>query len=141
MLNRCEFIGNLGRDPEVRHTQSGDKVVNLQLAVTERWKKDGEQKERTEWVRCVIWNQGLAKVAEAYLSKGSRCYIAGQMQTRQWEKDGAKQYTTEIVLNFDGKLVLLDRKQDSGDQAYSTRAKEQWDGKSGGGDLDDEIPF
>jgi len=100
MLNRCEFIGNLGNDPEVRNTQSGAKIVGLSIGVTEKWKdkNTGEQKEKTEWVRCQIFNEGLAGVAEKYLKKGSKVYISGSMQTRKWQdKDGSDRYTTEIV--------------------------------------------
>lgn len=110
-LNKATLIGNLGKDPEVRHTQDGRPIVNLSIATSESWKdkQTGERKEKTEWHRVVIFNEGLAKVAEAYLKKGSTVYIEGQLQTRKFtNKDGAEQYSTEIVLqNFRGELVLL----------------------------------
>lgn len=148
MLNRCEFIGNLGRDPEVRNTQAGKKVVTLNLAVTEKWKdQSGERKERTEWVRVVIFNEGIGGVAERYLSKGSRCYVSGQMATRKWtDQSGAEKYTTEIVLSqFDGKLVLLDGRDSGGDSGSrdDSRQETRGGGRTGGGyDLDgDTVPF
>lgn len=133
MLNECSFIGNLGADPEIRSMQSGDEVCNLSLAVTERWKKDGEQKEKTEWIRLVVFG-GLVSICKNYLKKGSKIYIKGQLQTRSWEQDGQKKYSTEIVLRgFDAKLVMLDSKgaDQEAKQAVSN---------SGGG-FDDEIPI
>lgn len=145
MLNRCEFIGNLGRDPEVRNTQDGKKIVNLNLGVTEKWKsKSGERQERTEWVRVVIFNEGIGGVAERYLSKGSRCYVSGQMATRKWtDKDGAERYSTEIVLSqFDGKLVLLDSKDRREDYPDPRDEPPQGQGHlPSNADLDDDIPF
>lgn len=110
MLNQCQFIGNLGADPEVRTFQNGGKVCNLRLAVTEKWKKDGETKERTEWVTVAIFSEGLIGVAERYLRKGSKVYISGKMQTRKWQdQSGADRYSTEIILQgFDAKLTMLD---------------------------------
>lgn len=111
-LNRCTFIGNLGKDPEVRTMQNGSKVANLSLACSESWKdkSTGEKKERTEWVRVVIFGQ-LADVVEKYAFKGSKLYVCGQLQTRKWQKDGVDQYTTEIVLQgFGGELTMLDGK-------------------------------
>ncbi len=135
MLNRCEFIGNLGRDPEVRTTQSGTTIVHLSLGVTDKWKsKDGERKEKTEWVRVVIFNEKLAEVAEKYLRKGSRVFIAGAMSTRKWtDKSGVEKYTTEIVLqSYRGELVMLGEPQGATGQR----------GDDGNGDeIDDEIPF
>ena len=141
MLNRCDFIGNLGRDPEVRSTQSGQKIVNLNLAVSEKWRDaSGEQKERTEWVRVVIWNEKLGEIAEKYLTKGSRCYVSGQLHTRKWtDQSGAEKYSTEIVLQrFNGTLVLLGGGEKSGGD-YGQR--EAYKSSGGGGALDDEIPF
>lgn len=135
MLNRCEFIGNLGRDPEVRTTQSGTTIVHLSLGVTDKWKsKDGERKEKTEWVRVVIFNEKLAEVAEKYLRKGSRVFIAGAMSTRKWtDTNGNDKYTTEIVLqSYRGELVMLGEPQGATGQR----------GDDGNGDeIDDEIPF
>ena len=141
MLNRCEFIGHLGADPESRSFQNGGKVVNLRLAVTEKWKtKDGERKERTEWVAVSIFSDGLAGVAEKYLRKGSKVYVAGKRQTRKWQhQSGADRYSTEVVLQgFDALLVLLDSKgSDDGGAAHEPASKaDPFDA-----DLEDEIPF
>ena len=142
MLNHCQFIGNLGRDPEIRSTQSGDKVANLSVAVSETWKdkNTGEKRERTEWVRVVIFGP-LAGVAEQYLHKGSKVYLAGKMQTRKWtDQSGAERYSTEIVMQgFDAKLVMLDGRQESGERHESYQGNQGL--PAGGGDLDDEIPF
>jgi single-strand DNA-binding protein len=133
-LNRCEFIGNLGADPEIRRLSSGDPVVNLRLAVTEKWRaQSGERKERTEWVTVVIFNDNLAKVAEQYLKKGSKIFVAGSLQTRKWEKDGVERYSTEIVLQkFRGELQMLDTKQATGGRSAEP------DDVAGD---DSEIPF
>lgn len=142
MLNRCEFIGNLGRDPEVRRLASGDPVVTLRLAVSEAWKDKatGERKERTEWVQVVIFNEHIAKVAETYLRKGSKVFVAGAMQTRKWQdQSGAEKYTTEIVLQrFRGELTLLDSKSEGG----ASEPRQQEPAKGGyASDLDDDVPF
>lgn len=116
-LNKVQLIGRLGADPESRSLNNGGKVVNLRLATSESWKnQSGERQERTEWHQIVIFNEGLAKVAESYLKKGSQCFIEGQLQTRKWtDQSGADRYSTEIVLQkFRGELVLLDSKS-SGD--------------------------
>jgi single-strand DNA-binding protein len=118
-LNKVMLIGNLGADPEARSLNSGDEVVNLRLATTESWKdKGGNKQERTEWHSVAIFNQGLCKVAKNYLRKGSKCYIAGQLQTRKWtDQSGADRYSTEIVLQkFNGELILLDAKANGGAQ-------------------------
>lgn len=110
-INKVILVGNLGNDPEVRAMQSGDKVVNLSIATSESWKDKatGERKERTEWHRIVIFNQGLVTVAENYLKKGSKVYIEGQLETRSWEQDGQKRYSTEVVLRpYRGELAMLD---------------------------------
>lgn len=140
-LNRCEFIGNLGKDPEVRTMQNGDKVANLSLACSESWKdkSSGERKERTEWVRVVLFG-GTAEVAEKYLSKGSKCYVAGSLATRKWQnKDGADQYSTEIVVNkFGGQLILLDKPKSEG------RQDDRGDAPRHGGfdsDANNDAPF
>lgn len=114
-VNKVTLVGNLGKDPEVRRMQSGDAVVNFSLATTESWrdKTTGDRKDKTEWHSVVIFNDGLAKVAESYLRKGSKVYIEGQLQTREWEQDGQKRRATEIVLQkYRGELVLLDGKRD-----------------------------
>lgn len=143
MLNSCEFIGNLGADPEIRSFQSGGRVCNLRLAVTEKWKKDGEAQERTEWITIAIFTDGLAGVAERYLRKGSKLYVRGQWRTRKWQdQSGNDRYSTECVLQGpDAKLVMLDG---PGERKVSDTTG---DGSRGhaqafaGDDLDDSIPF
>ncbi|MCX7341560.1 MAG: single-stranded DNA-binding protein [Hyphomicrobiales bacterium] len=112
-VNKVILIGNLGKDPEVRRMPSGDAVVNFSLATTESWrdKATGERKDKTEWHDVVIFNENLAKVAESYLRKGSKVYIEGQLQTREWDdqQSGQKRRRTEVVLQrFRGELTLLD---------------------------------
>ncbi len=110
-INKVILVGNLGRDPEVRSTQDGGKIVNLSIATSERWKdrNSGEQRERTEWHRVVIFNENLARVAEQYLRKGSTVYLEGQLQTRKWtDQQGVEKYTTEVVLaRYRGELTML----------------------------------
>lgn len=136
-LNKVQFIGRLGADPEARSLSNGGEVVNLRLATSETWKdRDGNRQERTEWHQVVIFNEGLAKVAKSYLRKGSQCFIEGALQTRKWtDQNGNDKYTTEIVLQkFRGELVLLDSK---GDRELSNSAAERVDE----GALTDDIPF
>jgi len=145
-LNRCEFIGNLGADPEVRRMSSGDPVVNLRIAVTDRWtdRSSGEKRERTTWIPVVIFNENLAKVAEQYLKKGSKVFIAGEFSVRKWtDNSGQERYATEIVLQrYRGELQMLDgRKDDSGREAGGGYRKGRDGDDFGGGDLDDEIGF
>lgn len=141
-LNQCQFIGNLGRDPEIRTFQNGNKVCNLRLAVSETWKdkQTGERKERTEWVSVAIFSEGLGRVAEQYLRKGSKVFVSGKMQTRKWQdQGGADRYTTEVVLQgFDAKLVMLDGKPEGQRNNTSGYSSEPQGGRP---DLDDEIPF
>ena len=117
-VNKVTLVGNLGRDPEIRSTQDGAKIVQLSLATSERWKdrNTGEQRERTEWHRVVIFNENLGRIAEQYLRKGSTCYIEGQLQTRKWtDNQGVEKYTTEVVLQrYRGELTLLGGRGDSG---------------------------
>lgn len=154
MLNQCQFIGNLGAAPEVRTTQSGSKVVNLRLAVNRRWrdKSTGERRESTEWVPIVIFAEGLAKVAEQYLRKGSKIYVSGEFTTRRWtDQSGQDRYTTEIVLRpYSGELTLLDGKQGDSDSKYDAGDNGGYSpqGSDGGysntnsyDDMDSEIPF
>ena len=120
-VNKVILVGNLGKDPEVRHTQDGKAIVNLSLATSENWsdKATGERKERTEWHNVVIFNDQLAKVAEQYLKKGMKVYVEGQLQTRKWQdQTGNDKYTTEVVLQkFRGELQMLDaRGQGEGGQ-------------------------
>lgn len=140
-LNRCEFIGNLGKDPEIRSMQSGDKVANFSIACTEHWrnKSSGERQEKTTWVPVVIFGK-LAETAEKYLTKGSKVYIAGQFNVRKWQdKDGKDRYSTEIVLQgFNAQLIMLDGKErDDGPVADRGRAT----AGQAPADLGDDIPF
>ena len=111
-VNKVILIGNLGADPEVRHTQDGRPIVNLRVATSEGWrdKASGERREKTEWYRVVIFSEGLARIAEQYLKKGSKVYLEGQLQTRKWQKqDGTDAYSTEVVLQgFNSQLTMLD---------------------------------
>lgn len=141
-LNKVQLIGRLGADPESRSMNNGGKVVNLRLATSETWKdRDGNRQERTEWHSVVIFNEGLAKVAESYLRKGSQCFIEGQLQTRKWQdQSGTEKYSTEIVLQkFRGELVLLDTKSESS-TGYGQREAQQALSPTMA-DLDDDVPF
>jgi single-strand DNA-binding protein len=154
-INKVILVGNLGKDPEARTMQSGDEVVNLSIATSESWKDktSGERKERTEWHRVVIFNQNIAKVAKSYLKKGSKVYIEGQLETRSWEQDGQKKYSTEIVLRpYRGELTMLDGKsgggssfQDNEPAGYESgggfQAKAASGGKARVDEFEDEIPF
>jgi len=151
-VNKVILVGNLGRDPEIRSLNSGDRVANLRLATSENWrdKASGERREKTEWHSIAIFNENLVKVAENYLRKGSKVYIEGQLQTRKWQdQQGQDKYTTEIVLQkFRGELQMLDSKGEGG--GYGGGSSDQGGYSSGGGsgggqkedfELDDEIPF
>ncbi len=153
-VNKVILVGNLGADPEVRRTQDGRPIVNLRLATSDTWrdKATGERKEKTEWHRVVIFNEGLCRVAEQYLKKGAKVYIEGQLQTRKWtDQSGQEKYSTEVVLQgFNSQLTMLDRSGGSygGDDAGSDFGS---GGPSAGGqrraaparssDMDDDIPF
>lgn len=117
-VNKVILVGNLGRDPEVRTTQDGTKIVNFTLATSENWrdKSSGERRERTEWHRVVIFNENLARIAEQYLRKGSSVYVEGQLQTRKWtDQQGQEKYTTEVVLQrFRGEMTLLGGRGEGG---------------------------
>ncbi|HEX3991334.1 MAG TPA: single-stranded DNA-binding protein [Acetobacteraceae bacterium] len=169
-VNKVILVGNLGRDPEVRNTQDGSKIVNLALATSETWndRQSGERKEKTEWHRVVIFNDRVADVAEKYLKKGAKIYVEGALQTRKWtDQAGQERYSTEVVIGrFNGQLTMLDGRSggDSGGFAEppmggAAPARERtpaaarpaaaarsgggapsWDAPRGG-DLDDEIPF
>jgi single-strand DNA-binding protein len=146
-VNKVILIGHLGRDPETRRTGNGDAVVSFSLATTESWrdKATGERKDATQWHNVVIWNEGIGKIAEQYLKKGSKVYIEGQLQTREFtDKDGNQRKTTEVVLQrFRGELTLLDSRQDSGDRAPSREpaARSHQRPATGGAPIDDDIPF
>ena len=149
-LNRVMLIGNLGRDPEVRSTQSGKEIANLTIATSESWKDKmtGERKEKTEWHRVVIFSDGLVNVAKNYLKKGSKVFIEGSLQTRKWtDQSGQEKYTTEIVLQgFGGTLTMLDSRNDGrassgGGYSKPTQAAAAPADEFVDSDLDDEIPF
>ena len=154
-INKVILIGNLGADPEVRHTQDGAAIVHLRLATNESWrdKNTGEKRENVEWHRVVIFNENLGKIAEQYLRKGSKVYIEGQIQTRKWQdQSGADKYTTEIVMNrYRGELAMLDTRGGGGGDSGGGRGDSydpppndgggQSSAGGGGNDLDDEIPF
>ena len=151
-VNKVILVGNLGRDPEIRFTQSGAKIANLSVATSESWKdkQTGERREKTEWHRIVVFSEGLASIAEKYLKKGSKVYLEGALQTRKWTgNDGVEKYTTEVVLQgFSGTLTMLDGKSEGGGQesssgpdwgegTYPDRSTEPPETK----DLDDGIAF
>ena len=164
-VNKVILIGNLGRDPEVRSFPSGGKVCNLRIATSERWrdKATGENRERTEWHSVAIFNEGLVRVAEQYLRKGSKVYIEGQLETRKWQdQSGADRYSTEVVLRpYRGELTMLDGRGEGGgggmggggggyggggyDQMPDDRGGSGQPASGGyggrGSDMDDEIPF
>lgn len=143
-VNKVILVGNLGNEPEVRYMQSGDKVVNLSIATSERWsdKQSGERKEKTEWHRVVVFDQNIADVAEKYLKKGSKVYIEGQLQTRKWtDQAGSDKYSTEVVLQrFRGNLTMLEPAGDSASRG-GERQPRQSDNAGQGFDLDADIPF
>jgi single-strand DNA-binding protein len=156
-VNKVILVGNLGADPEIRHTQDGRAIANLRVATSESWrdKATGERREKTEWHRVVIFNENLAKIAEQYLKKGSKVYLEGSLQTRKWEdQQGQERYTTEVVLQgFNGQLTMLDGRQRDGMGEEGPRnggdfgRSGPFGGKGAGGkgsfdkELDDEIPF
>ncbi|MGA8769872.1 MAG: single-stranded DNA-binding protein [Rhodomicrobium sp.] len=168
-VNKVILIGNLGADPEVRHTQDGRSICNLRLATTDSWrdKQSGERREKTEWHSVVIFNEQLGKIAQQYLKKGAKVYIEGQLQTRKWQDNsGNDRYTTEVVLqNYNGQLTMLEGRSggasgfnDGGHADFDTgssegsrsggfksssagKSRESLAPKSFEKDLDDEIPF
>lgn len=166
-VNKVILVGNLGADPEIRRTQDGRPVANLRIATSETWrdKNTGERKEKTEWHRVVVFNEGLCKVIEQYLKKGAKVYLEGALQTRKWQdKDGQDRYSTEVVLQgFNSVLTMLDgRGGGSGSSGGDVGSNDDFGssgasgGFSGGGqrrqpamaggggrgnDMDDEIPF
>ncbi|RED42454.1 single-strand binding protein [Rhodopseudomonas thermotolerans] len=166
-VNKVILVGNLGADPEIKRTQDGRPIANLRIATSETWRDraTGERKEKTEWHRVVIFNEGLCKVAEQYLRKGAKVYIEGQLQTRKWtDQSGAERYSTEVVLqNFNSNLTMLDGRSggggggggggygddNSGGDFGSSGpsgggARRPLPASSGGGrgsDMDDDIPF
>ena len=142
-LNRVQLIGNLGRDPELRTTQTGKSVVTLSVATSESWKDDrtGDRIERTEWHRVVIWNEALGNIAEKYLAKGAKVFIEGKLTTRKWQDEsGADRYSTEIHLTpYNGTLTFLDSKKNGNEAAGADEPRERTPATSG--NVDDAIPF
>ncbi len=158
-VNKVILVGNLGKDPEIRRMQDGRAMANLSVATSESWrdKATGEKREKTEWHRVVIWNEGLAKIAEQYLKKGSKVYLEGSLQTRKYtDAQGVEKYSTEVVLQgFNSALTMLDRAGGGGGGDYASddagsfgssspapRARQPATAGAGGKrDMDDEIPF
>ncbi|AJA63133.1 MULTISPECIES: single-stranded DNA-binding protein [Bradyrhizobium] len=161
-VNKVILVGNLGKDPEIRRTQDGRPIANLSIATSETWrdKNSGERKEKTEWHRVVIFNEGLCKVAEQYLKKGAKVYIEGALQTRKWtDQSGVEKYSTEVVLQgFNSTLTMLDGRGggsgggsfgdepggDFGSSGPVSSAPRRAVAAGGGGrnsDMDDDIPF
>ncbi|MFB9264556.1 single-stranded DNA-binding protein [Bradyrhizobium erythrophlei] len=159
-VNKVILVGNLGKDPEIRRTQDGRPIANLSIATSETWrdKGTGERKEKTEWHRVVIFNEGLCKVAEQYLKKGAKVYIEGQLQTRKWtDQSGVEKYSTEVVLQgFNSNLTMLDGRGGGGGSSFSDDGGSDFGSAgpvssaprravaAGGGrnsDMDDDIPF
>ena len=155
-VNKVILVGNLGADPESRSLNNGGEVVNMRVATSESWTKDGQRNERTEWHNVVIFNENLGRVAKSYLRKGSKVYLEGQLQTRKWtDQSGNDRYTTEVVLQrFRGELVLLDRAGEGG-RGGGDYGDDFGDSRGGGSsrpqsrpqpaafdtDLDDDVPF
>jgi single-strand DNA-binding protein len=166
-VNKVILVGNLGKDPEVRTSQDGSKIVSFNLATSETWndRASGERKEKTEWHRIVVFNDRIGDVVEKYVRKGSKVYVEGALQTRKWtDQSGQEKYSTEVVIGkFRGELTMLDTRgsgeggMSEGGGGYSREraapaarasaprsggnAAPSWDAPKGGTDLDDDIPF
>lgn len=142
MINKVTLLGNIGQDPEIRTTQGGKELASFSLATSETWKDktSGEKKTKSEWHKVVIFNDNLVNLVKNYTQKGSKIYLEGKLQTRDWQdKDGNKKYTTEIILNgFESKIVLLDNKDDNKPKMGESDNKAF---KEAEASLDDEIPF
>lgn len=140
-LNLCQFIGNCGKDPEIRSAQDGKEIANLSIGVSEKWKDkaSGEQKEKTEWVKVVIFNKNLVELVKKYVVKGSKIYVSGKLQTRKWQdKEGADRYSTEVVLSdFNGQIELLSPKGNSEPSAYDQAKQDAYQPSTD----DQNIPF
>lgn len=148
-VNKVILIGNVGGDPETRFMPNGNAVTNITLATTDSWKdkQTGQQQERTEWHRVVLFGK-VAEIAGEYLRKGSQCYIEGRLQTREWEKDGVKRYTTEVVVDMGGTMQLLGGKAEGGDRPQRPQQQNQPRPQSQPqqpapdyDSFDDDIPF
>ncbi|MDC0348966.1 single-stranded DNA-binding protein [Alphaproteobacteria bacterium] len=148
-INKVILVGNLGKDPEIRHMSDGTKIANFSVATSETWKDrtTGERKERTEWHRVVIFNERLSEIVEKYVKKGSKLYLEGQLQTRKWtDNNGQDRYSTEIVLSkFKGELTLLDSRGSSQASipasATASSIEKTQSPENALADLDDDIPF
>ena len=148
-VNKVILVGNLGRDPEVRYSQDGNKIVNMSLATSESWtdRSSGERREKTEWHRVVIFNEGLVNVVKQYVKKGTQVYIEGQLTTRKWkdEKSGLDRYSTEVVLQgFNSSFKILSTKNSQIENLQETVGEKSslpTDESISSNDLDDEIPF
>lgn len=149
-VNKVLLIGNVGKDPEIRHTQDGRPIANLSVATSESWKDKatGERREKTEWHRVVVFNEGLAKVVEQYVKKGAKLWIEGQLQTRKWtDQSGVEKYSTEVVLNgYGGTLTMLDKpsgeRSDGAPRNSDVGARGKGDqGSLPHSDMNDDIPF
>lgn len=153
-LNMVQLIGNLGADPEIRRTQDGRPVASFSIATSESWRDaiTGEKKERTEWHRVTVWNEGLCGIVEKYIKKGSKVYVRGQLQTRKWQdQEGVDRYSTEVVLSgFGGDITMLDSANGGGGARDPNDNANRPGNQSGGGrtgnggysrDMDDDIPF
>jgi single-strand DNA-binding protein len=156
-VNKVILVGNLGKDPEIRRTQDGRPIANLSVATSESWrdKATGERKEKTEWHRVVIFNEGLCKIAEQYLKKGAKVYLEGQLQTRKWtDQSGVEKYSTEVVLQgFNSNLTMLDGRSGGGSLGSDDSSGDFGAGGatspprravaagSRNADMDDDIPF
>lgn len=156
-VNKVILVGNLGADPEIKRTQDGRPIANLSVATSDSWrdKNTGERREKTEWHRVVIFSEGLCKIAESYLKKGSKVYLEGQLQTRKWQdQSGADRYSTEVVLQgFNSTLTMLDGRSEGGGSDYGRsqgsssggsdfgQSGPQSGGNAPAGEIDDEIPF
>lgn len=158
-VNKVILIGNVGNDPEIKSMQSGDRVANLSIATSESWKDKatGERKEKTEWHRVVVFNQNLVGIVESYIKKGAKVYVEGQLETRSWEQDGQKKYTTEIVLTrFKGEITMLDSRNSGGSGGFASGDQGGYGNSNFGGgssapsksrssapidEMEDEIPF
>ena len=159
-VNKVILVGNVGQDPEVRQFQNGGQVCSFSLATSENWKdkNTGERREKTEWHRISIFNEGLVRVVQSYVKKGSKLYIEGQLETRKWQdQNGVDKYTTEVVLRgYGGNLTMLDSRNEGGARSGGGYSQDSvaYGNQGGGGarqmdgppqnfnqDLDDEIPF
>lgn len=150
-LNRVQLIGNVGKDPEIRRMNDGRPIANFTIATSDSWrdKASGEKREKTEWHRVVCFVEGLSKVIEQYVHKGSKVFIEGQLQTRKWtDKDGVERYSTEVIMQaFNSKLILLSKSEGGGQRGDDGGYQQEEDyapkdnGARRGGDMDDEIPF